>query len=86
MATRSRLLIEAGGETGRIVAESPRYCYWLLPTSVGPGRNQFTLHEGSHVVQFSVIVLRMDLMQVLEDEGATAATGPPSSASSAESG
>ena len=23
--------IEAGGETGRIVAESPRYCYWLLP-------------------------------------------------------
>ena len=36
-------------------------------------------------MQFSVIVPRMDLMQVLEDEGATAATGPPSSASSAES-
>ena len=77
--------IEAGGETARNVAESVRYCYFLLPRKVSPGRNKIVLHEGSHVVAFDVFVPRLDLLQVLEDEGATAAEAPaPTSAASSD--
>jgi len=68
--------VEIGGTDARIVAESPRYCYWLIPRSAGPGREKVTLHEGSHVVTFNVVVPRLDLMQVLEDQGASVATAP----------
>ena len=77
--------IEAGGETARNVAESLRYCYFLLPRKVGPGRNKIVLHEGTHVVTFDVFVPRLDLLQVLEDEGATAAeASPPASAANSD--
>ena len=72
--------IEAGGDTARNVAESIRYCYFQLPRKVGPGRNKIVLHEGTHVVTFDVFVPRLDLMQVLEDEGATAAEASPPAA------
>jgi hypothetical protein len=71
--------VEMGGESARIVAESVRYCYWMLPRSAGPGANEVTLHEGTHVVKFRVTVPRLDLLQVLEEEGSTAAEAPPSS-------
>ncbi len=77
--------IEAGGDTARNVAESLRYCYFLLPRKVGPGRNKIVLHEGTHVVAFDVFVPRLDLLQVLEDEGATAAeASPPASATNSD--
>jgi hypothetical protein len=72
--------IEAGGDTARNVAESLRYCYFLLPRKVDPGRNKIVLHEGTHVVTFDVFVPRLDLLQVLEDEGATAAEASPPAA------
>jgi hypothetical protein len=71
--------IEVGGETAKIVAESVRYCYWMLPRTAGPGANEVTLHEGTHVVKFRVTVPRLDLLQVLEDEGSTVAETPPNS-------
>jgi hypothetical protein len=76
--------IEAGGDTARNVAESLRYCYFLLPWKVSPGRNKIVLHEGTHVVTFDVFVPRLDLMQVLEDEGTAAAeaSSPTSAAKS----
>jgi hypothetical protein len=76
--------IEAGGDTARNIAESLRYCYFLLPRKVGPGRNKIVLHEGTHVVTFDVFVPRLDLMQVLEDEGTAAAEASPSSAANSD--
>ena len=71
--------IEVGGESAKIVAESVRYCYWMLPRAAGPGANEVTLHEGTHVVKWRVIVPRLDLLQVLEEEGSTVAEAPPAS-------
>ena len=51
--------VEVGGSAARIVAESVRYCYWMLPTTVAPGINEVTLHEGSHVVKFKVVIPRL---------------------------
>jgi len=71
--------VEVGGEQARIVAESIRYCYWMLPRTTGPGINEVTLHEGTHMVKFKVHIPRLDLLQVLEDQGPTVAENPPSS-------
>jgi hypothetical protein len=71
--------VEVGGEQARIVAESIRYCYWMLPRTTGPGINEITLHEGTHIVSFKVHIPRLDLLQVLEDQGPTVAESPPSS-------
>jgi len=76
--------VEVGGESARIVAESLRYCYWMLPGAAVPGRNEVTLHEGTHVVKFNVNVPRLDLLQTLEDEGTTAAESTTPSPSDAE--
>jgi hypothetical protein len=79
--------VEVGGAKARIVAESVRYCYWMLPSTVGPGINEVTLHEGTHVVKFRVHIPRLDLLQTLEDEGSTAAEGasiPPSNAAASD--
>ena len=69
--------IDVGGKTARIVGESVRSCYFLLPAGIMPGRNKVSLREGSHVVSFDVMVPRLDLMQVLEESGASAAEAPP---------
>jgi len=71
--------VEVGGESARIVAESIRYCYWMLPRTTGPGINEVTLHEGTHVVKFKVRIPRLDLLQVLEDQGPTVTENAPSS-------
>ena len=71
--------VEVGGESARIVAESIRYCYWMLPRTTGPGINEVTLHEGTHVVKFKVHIPRLDLLQVLEDQGPTVTENLPSS-------
>jgi len=71
--------VEVGGEQARIVAESVRYCYWMLPRTTGPGINEVTLHEGTHVVKFKVRIPRLDLLQVLEEQGPTVTENPPSS-------
>jgi len=76
--------IEVGGATARIVAESVRYCYWMLPSTVGLGSNEVTLHEGSHVVKFKVVIPRLDLLQTLEDEGSTVADVQTTTPSDAE--
>lgn len=81
-AQQTKILM--GGNEARIVAESPRYCYFLTPRNASPGRNKVTVTEGVHVVSFDVAVPRMDLMQMLEDQGAAAAEAPPST-SDAES-
>jgi hypothetical protein len=77
--------IEVGGAKARIVAESVRYCYWMLPQAAAPGINQVTLYEGPHVVTFKVRVPRLDLLQTLEDEGSRAAQGLPSPSDAAAS-
>lgn len=66
-----------GGTEARIVAESPRYCYFLVPRNALPGRNKVTVTEGSHVLSFLVTVPRLDLMQMLEDQGTAVAEAPP---------
>jgi hypothetical protein len=71
--------VEVGGEQARIVAESIRYCYWMLPRTTGPGINEVTLHEGTHVVKFKVRIPRLDLLQVLEEQGPTVTENAPSS-------
>ena len=71
--------VEVGGSAARIVAESVRYCYWMLPTTVAPGINEVTLHEGSHVVKFKVVIPRLDLLQALEDQGSGVADAPSTS-------
>ncbi len=71
--------IEVGGGPARIVAESMRYSYWMLPRTTGPGINEVTLREGTHVVKFMVTIPRLDLLQVLEDQGSTVAEAPPPS-------
>jgi hypothetical protein len=76
--------IEVGGATARIVAESVRYCYWMLPATAGPGINEVTLHEGPHLVKFKVVIPRLDLLQTLEDEGSSVAQAPSSSAAASE--
>ena len=75
--------VEVGGESARIVAESIRYCYWMLPRTTGPGINEVTLHEGTHVVKFKVRIPRLDLLQVLEDQGPTVTENAPSSEAAA---
>jgi len=77
--------IEVAGTAARIVAESQRYCYWLLPRAADPGSNRVTLHEGSHTVTFTVNVPRLDLLQLLEDQGASAAEVSPPQANAAAS-
>ena len=77
--------VEVGGEQARIVAESIRYCYWMLPRTTGPGINEVTLHEGTHMVKFKVHIPRLDLLQVLEDQGPTVAENPPPSSDAAAS-
>jgi len=71
--------VEVGGEQARIVAESIRYCYWMLPRTTGPGINEVTLHEGTHVVKFKVRIPRLDLLQVLEEQGPAVTENAPSS-------
>jgi len=44
----------------------------------GPGINEVTLHEGTHVVKFKVHIPRLDLLQVLEDQGQRSLRTPPS--------
>lgn len=68
-----------GGNQARIVAESPRYCYFMAPRNASPGRNTVTVSEGAHMVSFNVSVPRLDLMQMLEDQGAAVAEAPPPS-------
>ena len=65
-----------GGTRARVIGESVRYCYFLLPSTIMPGPNKITLHEGTHVVTFEVAVPRMDLMQVLEEGGGSVAEAP----------
>jgi hypothetical protein len=74
-AMQTKVLI--GASQARIVAESPRYCYFMTPRNAKPGRNSVTVSEGAHVVSFSVSVPRLDLMQMLEDQGAAVAEAPP---------
>jgi hypothetical protein len=75
--------VDVGDRKARIVAESRRYCYWLLPRDAAPGNNEIVLHEGSHVVKFKVVIPRLDLLQTLEDEGSSVAEAPEPSAGEA---
>jgi hypothetical protein len=75
--------IEDNGQAARIVAESQRYCYWLLPRTASPGLNKITLYEGPHTVTFNVTIPRLDLLQVLEAGVPSMAQAAPATGSAA---
>jgi hypothetical protein len=71
-----------GTEAARILAESRRFCYFLVPATAPAGKTDVRLVEGTHQVTFHEVIPRMDLVQQLED----GAIGTPSvSSSDAES-
>jgi hypothetical protein len=78
--------VEVGGEHARIIAESRRYCYFLVPRDIAPGPSQVSLHEGSHSVSFREMIPRLDLLQALEDNGSGVAESPPSDTGASDAG
>jgi hypothetical protein len=78
--------VEVAGQNARIVAESRRYCYFLVPRATGPGRKNVKLHEGSHQVTFHETIPRLDLLQALEDEGSSVAEAAPQPSGAAAAG
>jgi hypothetical protein len=71
--------VEVGSDKARIIAESRRYCYFLVPQDARPGLVRVTLHEGSHTVSFGPRIPRLDLLQTLEDSGSGIAAAPSAS-------
>jgi hypothetical protein len=67
-----------GTEAARILAESRRFCYFLVPATAPAGKTDVRLVEGTHQVTFHEVIPRMDLVQQLED----GAIGTPSASSS----
>ncbi len=77
--------IEFGPDVARILGESRRFCYFLIPRTAGPGKRDVRLLEGSHQVTFHEVIPRLDLVQQLEEEGSDVASAPPPSGDAAGS-
>lgn len=61
-----------GSDTARNLAESQRFCYFLVPSTAPAGKTDIRLVEGTHQVTFHEAIPRMDLVQQLEDQGSIA--------------
>lgn len=72
-----------GSEAARILAESRRFCYFLVPSAAAAGKTDVHLVEGAHKVTFHEVIPRMDLVQQLED--GSIGSPPPSSGDAASS-
>jgi hypothetical protein len=66
-----------GTDAARILGESRRFCYFLVPSSAPAGKTDVHLYEGVHQVTFHESIPRMDLVQQLED-GSIGSAPPPS--------
>lgn len=53
--------LEVDGLPARIISESPRAVYWLLPEAVTPGRHRVVLGEGPRRAAFPIFVISLDM-------------------------
>ncbi|MDQ6893312.1 MAG: hypothetical protein M3167_11630 [Acidobacteriota bacterium] len=57
----SRTRVDVDGIPARIVAETPRAVYWLLPERATPGRHRVVLREGDRSAAFDVFVMALEM-------------------------
>jgi len=57
----SRTRVEVDGIPSRIVAETPRAVYWLLPDRTMPGRHRVVVRDGDRAAAFDVFAMALEM-------------------------